>query len=84
MPRSYMTGQFVDLEIEMTICWEQTAQIIQKALSYHNIVRYVQDGQERRPVYMQPTVHFGANRFTVEQEIQCELRTKLMALLREF
>ena len=71
-----MTGQVHDLENEMTILWEQIAQIIQKALSYHNIRRYIQVGRDRNPEYLPPTIQFGAHNYTVEQETQSKLLLK--------
>ena len=68
-----MTGQIRDLENEMTIIWEQIAQIIQKALSYHNIRRYIQVERELVPEYVPATIQFGSNHFTVDQETQSEL-----------
>ena len=68
-----MTGQIDDLENEMTIAWEQIAQIIQKALSYHNVRRYIQAERELVPEYLPATVQFGSHHFTVQQETQSEL-----------
>ena len=67
-----MTGQIVDLENEIILVWEQLAQIIQKALSYHNILRYVRDGRDLVPVFTPPTIRFGNIRYTTEQETQRE------------
>ena len=67
-----MTGQIRDLENEMAIVWEQIAQIIQKALSYHNIRRYVQVDRELVPEYLPATIQFGSNPFTIDQETQSE------------
>lgn len=65
-----MTGQVRDLENEMTISWEQIAQIIQKALSYHNVRRYIQVDRELVPEYLPATIQFGSHHFTVPQETQ--------------
>lgn len=66
-----MSGQIFELENELTILWEQLAQVMQKALKHHNILRYVRNADNvRRPIYLTPTVHFGDVQFTVEQEAQ--------------
>ena len=67
-----MSGRIQDLENEMTLMWEQIAQIIQKSLSYHNIHRYIHNGREWVPEYLPPTIQFGNVRFTIDQETQSE------------
>ena len=68
-----MSGRLVDLETEMTLSWEQLAQTIQKALSYHNIRRYVRNNRgELEPEYLPASIQFGDIPFTVKQETQCK------------
>ena len=68
-----MSGRYFELENELTILWEQLAQVIQKALKYHNILRYVRDNNNiQRPIYLAPTIRFGDVQFTIEQETQRE------------
>ena len=71
LARSYMTGQIADFENEMTLAWEMLAQLMQKALKYHNIRRYVRDDRDQVvPEFLAPTIYFGYNRYSVDQETQ--------------
>ena len=70
--RTYMTGQIADLETEITLAWEQLAQLMQKALKYHNIRRMVRVGRELEPEFLPPTIVFGDYHYNIDQETQCK------------